>query len=287
MGEEQSQRSQTQSGGSFSYTDRFDAIRHSRGVFAELITPGPHWSMVLGGRIDDNDAFGTFRTYRVAGRVDVGSGAALRATVGTGYREPSFFESYATGFVRGNPALRPEHSTGWEVGLDQQLLGGRATLGLVHFDQRFRDMIDYDGGAAPTEPSYHNKASATASGQELELSARLPASFRTSFMVTRLRTNVKDPGFNPDPTALLVDGQRLVRRPNWTGSATLSYAHSGGASGEVRVSRMGDRDDRAYVDFSAGGTTGRWSLPLVLRALGDVQVRERLGRCRRHTPEVT
>jgi outer membrane cobalamin receptor len=119
-------------------------------------------------------------------------------------------------------------------------------------------MIDYDGGAAPTEPSYHNKASATASGQELELSARLPASFRTSFMVTRLRTNVKDPGFNPDPTALLVDGQRLVRRPNWTGSATLSYAHSGGASGEVRVSRMGDRDDRAYVDFSAVNVRLPW-----------------------------
>ena len=48
----------------------------------------------------------------------------FRASAGTGIKEPTFFENYATGFTIGNPDLAPERSSSWEVGWEQGLLDG-------------------------------------------------------------------------------------------------------------------------------------------------------------------
>lgn len=93
----------------------------------------------LAGRFEDYSDFGTSTTGKLAGRVEVGGGFALRGSVSTGFRAPhlaqSWFSSTATNFIGGVPfdiltfpvsapgaralgavALDPEESTHFSFG---------------------------------------------------------------------------------------------------------------------------------------------------------------------------
>jgi vitamin B12 transporter len=254
--EEQTQRSQSQSGGSFSYTSLFNASRRNRGGYVELLATRERWTGTLGYRVDDNAEFGTFGTYRVAGRYAVTGTTTVRASVGTGYREPSFFEHFSTAFTVGNPDLNPEHSASAEVGLSQTLLDGRLTVSAVHFDQTFRDMIDYDGSSPFPNPNYFNRARATSRGQELEVQATLPRGLTAMAAFTHLDTRVGDAGFSASPTALLVKDSSLLRRPGQTLVAGLGYSRAGVGTVHVRATRVGERGDRYFApDFTTDAVT--------------------------------
>ena len=60
----------------------------------------------------------------LAGSVDLTGSTELRGAVGTGIKNPGFFElfGFVDGRFIGNACLRPEQSTSWEIGLDQELL---------------------------------------------------------------------------------------------------------------------------------------------------------------------
>lgn len=64
----------------------------------------------------------------------------VRASGGTGFRAPSVGELYFP-FV-GNPDLKPERSTSYELGVERYLPGGRVEASLFWND--FRDLIVYD-----------------------------------------------------------------------------------------------------------------------------------------------
>lgn len=93
---------------------------------AELDLLG-HVDVVLGGRVDFDQQFGTHATPRVAVRVKLPfvQGLSLRAAYGEGFRAPSFGERFlafhnqvANYIVYGNQALSPETSRGGQVGLE-------------------------------------------------------------------------------------------------------------------------------------------------------------------------
>ena len=123
--------------------------------------------LTAGVRLEDNQRFGTYATYRLGVAYRLPGGTRVRATGGNAFREPSFFENYSTGFTTGNPDLKPEHSRSWEVGFEQSLAAGRASLSATFFDQRFLDMIDYNPNVPAGSPNYANVAAATANGVEL------------------------------------------------------------------------------------------------------------------------
>lgn len=63
------------------------------------------------------------------------TGTKLRTHVGRGYRAPSLYERFGTGFdpvfgysVYGDPRLKPEHSLGLDGGLDQTFFNGRVKI---------------------------------------------------------------------------------------------------------------------------------------------------------------
>src|SRR2546429_4000145 len=126
--------------------------------------------LTIGGRLEDNQRFGTYATYRAGVSARLAKGVRAIASVGTGFKEPGLFENFATGFTRGNPDLRPEHSRSWEAGLEY-LVPGRPVLRGTYFGQRFVDMIDYNAAPGSGESNYSNVARATAEG--VELGARL------------------------------------------------------------------------------------------------------------------
>src|SRR5467141_3595547 len=97
-----------------------DSARWNAAVYAQAVTDaGGRIVLTTGVRAEDNQRFGTYVTYRLGAVYRLACGTRLRATAGTGFREPSFLENYSTGYTVGNPDLQPEHSRSWELGFEQ------------------------------------------------------------------------------------------------------------------------------------------------------------------------
>jgi vitamin B12 transporter len=292
--EEQAQRSQDQFGGSFSSASEFAVTRHDHAAFAELVSASNRVTATAGARVDGNQQFGSVGTYRVAAQYALAGTTSIRGSVGTAFREPSLSENFATGFVVGNPDLKPEHTTSWEVGAGTGVHDDLVHFQLTYFDQRFVDLIDYNGSVPPGQPNYENVAKASARGAELELHHAPVHGFFGDFSVTRLQTKVIERGFSTASTATLVEGQRLLRRPDLSGSARLGYLIGSNLNTDVVVTYVGKRDDRRFtntapfveavelpsytlVDLSASYAiprqTGRSRAALTVRAenIADVQ----------------
>ena len=251
----QRERSAMESGSEFGPSaSTFDAERTNRGLYAQLhSTPLHGLALSVGGRLDDNSAFGTFLSYRGGVSVTLPSDTRLRLSFGKGFKEPTFFENFADDpFARGNPALRPERSRSWEVGVEQRLLRGAVRIGTAYFDQRFRDLVQYTfTPPSPADPSFFNVAAANASGVEAEVAWETPFALRLSGAYTYLHTRVIDGGFQGGPGDAFEAGARLLRRP--THAATLLVARQFGAGGSVSgtLRYVGERDDRDFAAFPA------------------------------------
>lgn len=204
-------------------------------------------TVVLGTRLEDNQRFGTYATYRAGLSVRVAERARAIALVGTAFKEPTFYENFATGFVRGNPDVRPEHSVSWEAGLEYTIPRPQASVRATYFDQRFRDKIDYNG--ADTVTNYFNVPGADARGIELTSAAALGAGVRVTLAYTFLHTRVTQGGAAAGPAALFLPGQPLVRRPDHTAALGLTYRPARPGSLAVTARYTGERQDVDYATF--------------------------------------
>ena len=222
--------------------------RNNGALYAQLVTGiSRPMSWTLGARLDDNQRFGRYGTYRAGVSWRFASRTRFIGSVGTGFKEPSFFDNFATGFVYGNPNLRPEHSFSWEAGLEHAHPSG-LVLRATYFNQRFRDLIDYNG--ARTDTSYFNIPAARAQGVELGATVPIGAGWWGSASYTFLYTRVLDGGSDSSATAQFRTGEPLVRRPEHAATLSLSGLLPGGGRASVVAAFTGDRQD---IDFGAGG----------------------------------
>src|SRR4029077_3877539 len=125
--------SETLVGGAEYERDEIDqpitASVHIGSGYAELQSQvGSHWFSALNVRYDDNSRFGGKTTWRFAPAwVIADSDTKLKASVGTGFKAPTLSELYQSfpPFFFANPDLKPENSTGWDVGFEQGVVRGR------------------------------------------------------------------------------------------------------------------------------------------------------------------
>ncbi|HUL02748.1 MAG TPA: TonB-dependent receptor [Gemmatimonadales bacterium] len=229
-----------------------DTTRWNRALYAQLVSdPRRRVSLVAGGRLESNERFGTYATYRGGVAWRLARGTRARATVGSAFREPTFFENFSTGFTTGNPDLEPEHSHCWEVGLEQSLGGAPATFSTTVFGQRFANMIDYDPNAAPGAPNYRNVAEASADGVELGVQVSPEGGLSLGASYTYLATNVITSGFDSSQGAALAAGQPLLRRPKHSGRFDAAYRVRGRGSASLSVTYVGERADQDFSTFPA------------------------------------
>lgn len=93
-----------------------------------------------GVRQDSYNVFGSATTCRAtAGYLVKETGTKIRSSYATGFRAPAINQLFFPNF--GNPTLRPEKSRGFDVGVEQRLLGDRVHLSGGYFWNRFRDLI--------------------------------------------------------------------------------------------------------------------------------------------------
>lgn len=98
-------------------------------------------SLALSSRYDDNSEFDRASTYRMEAVYQLGDDTRLRSAYGTAVKNPTFTERFGfyTNFI-GNPELKPEESTSWELGIDQQL--GDLSLSATLFDAELENEIN-------------------------------------------------------------------------------------------------------------------------------------------------
>lgn len=252
-------------------TPPIDSSRWNGAFYAQAVTAFLDGvDLTTGVRLEDNQRFGTYATYRLGVAYRLPGGTRVRATAGNAFREPSFFENYSTGFTTGNPDLKPEHSRSWEVGLEQSLAAGRASLSATFFDQRFLDMIDYNPNVPAGSPNYANVAAATANGVELGVRYAPVGPVWAAASYTYLHTDVTNPGFDSTSGALLSPGQPFVRRPKHSGRLDVGYGLTGRGTVSLAATYVGERLDRIFPPFPAPPV--RVPLPSYVRVDGAAQL---------------
>ena len=99
-------------------------------------------------RLDDNSRYGSKVTFHLAPVWSLpATGTKLKATFGTGFKAPSLQQLF--GPFGHNPNLKPETSTGYDVGVEQSLLDGALTGGVTWFHNDVRNLINYDANFTP------------------------------------------------------------------------------------------------------------------------------------------
>jgi vitamin B12 transporter len=136
------------------------------GGFAELQSrPMRGLSVAASARYDADDRFGDKATWRIAPAYTFeATGTVLKASVGTGFKAPTLTELFVSfpPFFSANANLKPETSTGYDVGFEQPLAGGRARFGATWFHNDIRDLIDTNAAG----DSWANIGRATTYGVE-------------------------------------------------------------------------------------------------------------------------
>lgn len=190
-------------------------------------------------RHDINDLFRDVTTFRVGAGYRITDTTRLRAAGGSGVKNPGFFELY--GFVDGrfigNAALRPEKSTGWEVGLDQQI-GDRVNVAVTYFDSELEGEIFTTFPPPNFIATPANRATVSKQrGVEVSLGAKLAEQWSLDAAYSYLDAEE--------------NGVAEVRRPQHIASAALTWTAPGDtASATLVVRHNGATPDVAFTDPS-------------------------------------
>ena len=209
------------------------------GLVGEYRYAGDALDFTAALRHDINDLFQDATTFRVGAGYRITDTTRLRAAGGSGVKNPGFFELY--GFVDGrfigNAALRPEKSTGWEVGIDQGL-GDNASLAVTYFDSTLEGEIfttfpPPNFIATPANRTTESRQR----GVEVSLAAQLAEQWSLDAAYSYLDAEE--------------NGIEEVRRPEHIASAALTWtAPDDAASATLVVRHNGATPDVAFTDPS-------------------------------------
>ncbi len=217
------------------FTDRREI--EQVGFVGEYRYAGEAFDLSAALRHDINDTFRDATTFRVGAGYRVTDTTRLRAAAGSGVKNPGFFELY--GFVNGrfigNAALRPEKSTGWEVGLDQQI-GDAARVAVTYFDSELKGEI-FTTFPAPTFIATPANRTTVSKQRGVEVSLGATLSEQWSLDAAYSYLNAEE------------NGVREVRRPKHIASAALTWAApDDAASATLVVRHNGATPDVAFTD---------------------------------------
>ena len=218
-----------------------------------IIQPFTGLSLSGGVRHDDHSQFGGATTFGANANYSPNAGATnVRLSYGEGFKAPSLYQLYDA-FVR-NPALRPERSKSYDIGIDQSLADGRALISLTAFLRNTTDQINYDNATF----KYGNIDRTRAKGIEatLELKPVDALNVTASYGYIDARDRSGRPAF---------DGKRLPRRAEHAVSLSADYDWSFGLSTGATLTMVGDSFDDAANAVPLDGyalAAIRASLPL-------------------------
>lgn len=218
-----------------------ESDRNTAVVAEGLFSPLSRVSISLSARHDDNSSFDNINTYRATTAwTDETTGTRLHAALGRGQKAPTFIERYGyfPGQFTGNPDLKPERSTAWELGIDQAFAGIGARLGLTYFHA---DMQNEIYGYAFDEETFQTTAvnlPGTSKRRGVEVTAMAQPLPSLKLSATYTYTDATE------PDAETGEDVREIRRPRHTGSLGADWSsRDGRLELNANLSYTGTRND--------------------------------------------
>jgi vitamin B12 transporter len=145
-----------------------------------------------GIRYDEFESVGDALTWRAGAAWNLWPHTKLRATYGTGFAAPGSSDRYgvpAWGQLP-NPALLPEISRGWDVGIDHAVGGELLTFTVTYFENRFERLIDWvELDPIAGEGMFVNRRRAVTQGFELGAAVRMAPSWQARLGYTYLEAS--------------------------------------------------------------------------------------------------
>jgi len=184
--------------------------RNVVGGFAELHYKIPSGPILLASVRRDEPNNESGETTAKLGLLHNFSGGqtSVRANWGQGFSLPGFF-ALASPLV-GNPELRPETSTSFDVGITRWSADRNVAATLTYFSNEFLDLIDFDS----TIFMMVNREGVDAEGVELQLDYTANDQLTLSLQATYTDLELK----NSD--------EPLRQRPDWRGSVSMRWTPS-------------------------------------------------------------
>lgn len=199
-------------GGTFQYQAVFGRLYLSNGV-----------------RVEDNSSFGQTVIPRSSAAYLLRQGSGMLGTTklkfnfGLGIKEPTFLESFSPDpTFLGNPNLRPERERGFDFGIEQRVWNDRAKVEVNWFDNRFRDLIEYEiTSFSPFAGTYFNLNGTKANGAEVIVETAPVHGLAITAEYTYLNGWITASSTPDDP--IYGVGKQLLRRPRHSGSVGVTW----------------------------------------------------------------
>ncbi len=201
-------------------------------------------ALTLSLRQDWNTLFKDSTTWRVTAAQPVAEWVKLRTSVGTGVTNPSFFELF--GFIPGtfdpNPNLKPEESTGFDVGADIGFDRGRGQFSVTGFYADLTDEIVNVFNPNTFRTTVANlEGTSRRSGVELEMTWAITNAW--SLYASYSYIDSQQP-----------DGQQEVRRPRNLAAAAVNF-NDGRWGANLTVDFNGAQQDLDFTTFASSRVT--------------------------------
>ena len=216
-----------------------EANTRTVGVFAQALwSPSDNFDVSATLRSDHNSGFGSFETGRLAAAWRPSEGTTVRAAIATGFRAPSVDERFGDypGFFAfvGNPALRPEESLSYEVGVEHEYASG-AKVSATAFQLEVDNLITYQFGF----PSTLVNLPGASVRKGVELAATMPLSDKVTAGLAYTYTDGRRP-----------DGSRLPQVARHDLTLSLDAALSDRLSAGLQLHHAAGRVDNDPNTFS-------------------------------------
>ena len=143
----------------------------------------------------------------------------LKFNFGLGFKEPSLVELFSPDqFFHGDPRLRPERNRSFDFGVEQRFLNDRTKVEINWFDNRFRDLVEFETTNFQTFAGrYFNVDAAKANGAEVLVETALVSGLKLTASYTYLNSLITQS--SPLVESVFQKGNTLLRRPRHSGSA--------------------------------------------------------------------
>ncbi|MEN7341412.1 MAG: TonB-dependent receptor [Pseudomonadota bacterium] len=201
-------------------------------------------SWIVSGRFDSNSDFDDAFNGRISGSYAASDNMRLRASVGTGQKNPTFTERFGffPGSFIGNPDLKPERSLSIDVGIDGFALNEALEWQVTIFSQDLEDEINGFVFTENFEVTAENQQ-----GESKRRGAELGAQWRLNdrFGVDATYTYVD--ATEPDGAGNDIDE---LRRPRHTAAVGVDLdAMQGRWTNRLTAEYGGTRNDRFFPPF--------------------------------------
>lgn len=241
----------------------FDHDVKSTGYYLQHQYQDQIFSTQAGVRVEDSNDFGTHTTGQIAGRMQVLPTTSIYANIGTAFRAPNAFELFKG--ASGNSRLKPEESTSYEIGIDQQIMQG-LNANLAVYRTNIDNLISSVYNPVTKTSKNLNVAETQLTGAEAGLKWTLDTGWFASASYAYVQPlKINQNGGNDT---------ELTRRPRqtFTASTGLQLAQFGFSAELVSKSQAKDYSaDYPTAGYAIGNLRGYWQALPNVRLFANVE----------------